>query len=450
MSVVENASAQLRLQAGAGRGPLELPEVGLRGTGLHPITMAECVDFILDELDAGRGGWLLASNLDHMRRVRKDAAYKDLYGQATLRIPAGASLGWACMLQRTPLPACTQVAHLLSDLTREASRAGRRIFLVAESDELATGAAEELRKRFGEVDIVGTAGIVHASLNDDLIEFARIGRSLVKANPDLIIVSLDTPFQEHLINFLRADQPKAWWIGLDHELKRLALGKRAPRGWMSSLGLDWLGPHPNALGGRLKKNVLLGFPMLCMLLGRCMLRGMIPKGKTATRYGRRRPRALLVDDDEHALAHLELLLSSRFPQLDIHTRTDPDVSGGYEFYFIDNDFNGKHLASQLAAHIRQARPQSMIFAFSGVLNVETLKGLINEGCDGVCDKSDPKSWKEILDQIDAKLKQIVDRHAGDRHAFGGIRGSALSIQRLLRHWNRPTPKLKQRGDEHGG
>ena len=436
-----------RLRMDASGDSFELPEIGLQGTGLHPITTAECVDYVLDELDAGRGGWLLASNLDHLRRTRKDAKYKALYTNATLRVPAGASLGWACKLQRTPLPACTNLSHLLNDLAQQASLAGRRIFLVSETDEYAQAAATNLRARFEGIEIVGAASIVHASKNDDLIEFARIGRTIVKAAPDIVLVGLDAPFQEHLIQFLRADLPTGWWIGLGHEIKRLAMGQRAAGSRWTGMGLDWIKRLPSEPGRMLQRHVLQGLPVLLGLLGRCTLRGMVPKGKTATRYGRRRPRALLVDDDEHALAHLELLLSSRFPQLDIHTRQEPDVSGGFEFYFIDNDFDGKHLAAQLTEHIRRIRPKSMIFAFSGVLDVGTLKGLINLGCDGVCDKANPKSWKAILEMIDQRLKDMVEHHAGERYAFAGIRGSAQSIQRLLNTWNQPKPQVKPRGDE---
>ncbi len=450
MSAPDSESPKLRLQIGVGGGVGELPEVGLRGTGLHPMTAAESVDFVLDESDAGRGGWMVPCSLDHLRRVRNHSDYRALYESSTLRVPAGASLGWACKLQRTPLPGCVSLSHMLIDLAREACLAGRRIFVISESDEYAQAAATHLRERYEGIQIVGAAGVVHATQNDDLIEFARIGRKLVKAEPELVLVGLDSPFQEHMIGFLRKDLPGAWWVGLGYEIKRLALGRRPPRPWLTNLGLDWLERMAEEPGRMLKRHVLLGAPMLGILLGRCLLRGIVPKGKTATRYGRRKPRALLVDDDEHALAHLELLLSSRFPQLDIHTRTEPDVSGGYEFYFIDNDFDGRRLAYQLAMHIRQARPQSMIFAFSGVLDVATLKGLINVGCDGVCDKADPKGWKAILDLIDERLKQMVERHAGDRHAFGGIRGSAESIQSLLVDWNKAAPRLDANGDEPRG
>ena len=48
-----------------------------------------------------------------------------------------------------------------------------------------------------------------------------------------------------------------------------------------------------------------------------LISGALPRGKTAGPYGTQWPAALLVDDDPIALEHLELLLSSRFPDLEI-------------------------------------------------------------------------------------------------------------------------------------
>ena len=40
-----------------------LPEVGLHGAGVHPLSKLECVDYVIDQLEQGQGGWLLAADL---------------------------------------------------------------------------------------------------------------------------------------------------------------------------------------------------------------------------------------------------------------------------------------------------------------------------------------------------------------------------------------------------
>src|SRR6185369_8257118 len=100
-------------------------------------------------------------------------------------------------------------------------------------------------------------------------------------------------------------------------------------------------------------------------LARAAISGALPMGRTAGPYGTQRPRALLVDDDPMALEHLELVLSSRFP---------------------DHDFEGELMAGELARQIRARGKPATVVAFSGHLDVETLKRLINAGCDGACEK----------------------------------------------------------------
>ena len=54
-----------------GQRPGALPEVDLRGIGVHAISQVECVEYVLDELDAGRGGWVVTPNLDHLLRTTR-------------------------------------------------------------------------------------------------------------------------------------------------------------------------------------------------------------------------------------------------------------------------------------------------------------------------------------------------------------------------------------------
>jgi hypothetical protein len=136
-----------------------------------------------------------------------------------------------------------------------------------------------------------------------------------------------------------------------------------------------------------------------------------------------------------ALEHLELVLSSRFPDLEITTRTTPDVSGAFDFYFLDNDFEGELLAGKLAREIRAMDEDALVVAFSGTLDVETLKRLINAGCDGACEKGVPASWRPILAMVEERLGAMIVSHRRESGAFGGVRHAAGSIRDLLEEWN---------------
>ncbi len=409
-----------------------LPEVGLLGTGIHALSETECVELVLGQLEAGRGGWLVCSDLHHLLRAKQDPSFREIYEFADVRMPEGRLLVWACRLQRTPLPERVAVSHFVWSLCEEAARRRRSVFLIGANEETGLRAAASLRGRLGDLAVVGTDRAPQ-SVEHDPLGVARVSRKVDSAKPDIVLVGLDSPLQERLVYHLRHDRPEAWFLGIGDALRVLAGELRPAPVWMDRLGLEWLHRVIQEPSKLFRDYVLRALPYGTYLLLRCGMRGTIPKIKSEGRFGGRRPRALLVDDDRHALDHLELLLTSRFPELEVETRTRPDISGAFDFYFLDNDFDGQRLAANLAGRVRAERPGVTIVAFSGVLDVETLKHLINVGCDGVCDKEEPQSWRPILELVESRLASMEARH---RHAvFGGVRNAAFSIQRLLADWN---------------
>src|SRR5689334_9856935 len=52
-----------------------LPTVDLLGVKLHAITEVDCIQRIIDELSAGRGGVVVTPNLDHLRRYLHDVNF---------------------------------------------------------------------------------------------------------------------------------------------------------------------------------------------------------------------------------------------------------------------------------------------------------------------------------------------------------------------------------------
>jgi DNA-binding LytR/AlgR family response regulator len=145
-------------------------------------------------------------------------------------------------------------------------------------------------------------------------------------------------------------------------------------------------------------------------------------------------KALLVDDDPDASAWLAYTLNQRFPDLEISARDIPDLSGIFDIYFIDNDFHGKRLAAELATAIRAANPPAMIIAFSARLDSQSLKMLVNAGCDGACEKSEPADVEQMMRIVAAYQ---VRRQCEDvEQSQCGLMKALHSIRNLLREWNR--------------
>jgi len=148
-----------------------------------------------------------------------------------------------------------------------------------------------------------------------------------------------------------------------------------------------------------------------------------------------RMKALLLDDDPYALEFLRAVLSERYPRLEIHARSEPDPTGEYDVYLLDDDFEGVRLAGKLARRIRAQRPEALILAFSASLDDRTLKDLLGAGCNGVCDKRVPGDLPEMLEALDRCMSELEHEHRRPPSDLN-TRYLVNTFRELFRAWNR--------------
>ncbi len=148
-------------------------------------------------------------------------------------------------------------------------------------------------------------------------------------------------------------------------------------------------------------------------------------------------RALILEDEPLAQQTLRALLMKEIPDLEVECRSHPNPEGDFDIYFIDNDFDGFDCAAKLAAEIRASGPDKLIMAFSGTLTAPILKELINEGCDGVCDKTAPDDLPMALmaaREYAEDLRRVLTDEVEETSAKG-LLGAIRSISELLKEWN---------------
>jgi len=219
--------------------PQRLPTVTLKGQPIHAVSEMGAVDYIVTELQAGRGGWCITPNLDHLRRLTRDRKLRALYSHAALIVADGMPLIWASRIQGTPLPERVAGSSLISSLSAAAGRQGRSIYLLGGAKGTAEQAAEVLKKQYPGVRI---AGIYYPEFGfeSDEAQVQKLIAHLAAANPDIVYVALGSPKQEWLIGQLRGYLPRAWWLGIGISFSFLSGHvKRAPM-WMQRAGLEWL------------------------------------------------------------------------------------------------------------------------------------------------------------------------------------------------------------------
>ncbi len=255
--------------------------VELEGMRLDALDENECVERVLDALAAGRGGWIVTPNLDHLRRLRGDASLRADYRRADLAVADGMPLVWACRLQNTPLPGRVSGSDLIWSLSRAAAKAGRSVFLLGGDPGTAEAAADVLRARFANLRVAGTScpapGFEHREA-----EFIALAAALVAARPDVIFVALGSPKQEAVIARLRSALPSAWWLGVGISFSFVSGDvTRAPI-WIRKLGCEWIHRMVQEPRRLARRYLVDGIPFGAALMTRAAFRGVFSRATRRT------------------------------------------------------------------------------------------------------------------------------------------------------------------------
>lgn len=213
--------------------------VDLMGMPLATLRGEDVVERVFTELAGGRGGWLVTVNLDILRRYHRDPTARALYAEADLRVADGMPLVWASRVQRTDgVPERVAGATLAATLAERAAVEGRSLYLLGGAPGAATGAAATLRARHPTLRIAG-ASSPRIGSPPTSVQVRALASELCATPPDLLLVGLGSPKQEHLIRALRPLLPATWMIGVGVTFSFLSGQVRRAPGWAQRAGLEW-------------------------------------------------------------------------------------------------------------------------------------------------------------------------------------------------------------------
>lgn len=217
----------------------QVKSVELLGVKFDALTETQTGDHIVNALGHGNGGTLVTANLDYLRRSRSDDDFGRFVRRSDLIVADGMPLIWASRLQGTPLPERVAGSSLCLSLSEKLARQSSSIYLLGGNPGVAIQAAEILQDRFPGLRIAGTH-CPQIGFEKDTEHLESIRQQLIHANPDVVYVALGSPKTERLIQLLRHDLPKTWWIGIGISLSFITGEvRRAPR-WMQTSGLEWI------------------------------------------------------------------------------------------------------------------------------------------------------------------------------------------------------------------
>lgn len=244
--------------------------VHVMGLDVAAVSEQETVEYVLEAVGRGRGGWICTANLDILRQWRESADLRELVSGADLVVADGMPLVWAGELQGSPLPERVAGSALILSLTAAAAKTGASVFLLGGNPGTAEAAATELLNLSPELRVAGTL-CPPFGFDRQPESFDRLAHALSRTAADIVYVGLGFPKQERLIVELRARMPETWFVpcGISFSLVAGEF-KRAPA-VARRLGLEWLYRLVQEPKRLYRRYMLQGIPFLVALLWSALL-----------------------------------------------------------------------------------------------------------------------------------------------------------------------------------
>lgn len=214
------------------------PLCDVLGMQIASATSGAVLDHMFASLAQGQGGWIVTANLDFLRRHVRDSAVRSLYAQAEIVVADGMPLVWAARLQGDRLPERVAGSSLIWQIAARAASEWRSLYFLGGDPDVNQKAIAVLRQRWPAVSIVGTSSPLVQSPPTPA-QLAALKDDVVGARPDILLVAMGSPKQEHVIRALRPALPRCWMIGVGASFSFVAGTQRRAPPWMQQAGLEW-------------------------------------------------------------------------------------------------------------------------------------------------------------------------------------------------------------------
>ncbi|MEU7532176.1 WecB/TagA/CpsF family glycosyltransferase [Saccharothrix sp. NPDC042600] len=162
-----------------------------------------------------------------------------LVASSEVVVADGMPVVWAGRLAGVSVPERVTGASLVFTLAEAAAGAGRSVYLLGGNPGVPEKAARVLGERFAGLKVVGTDSPPFGFDVDAELAAAAVAK-VVAAQPDLVLVGLGFPKQERVIRMLRAELPRAWYLGCGAGIPMAAGEFKRASGVVQKVGAEWL------------------------------------------------------------------------------------------------------------------------------------------------------------------------------------------------------------------
>lgn len=202
------------------------------------LTMDETINKINELILMKKNSYVVTPNVDHIVKLEHDKEFKEVYDNADLILTDGKPLIWISKMSQNQIKEKVSGSDLFPKVCALAQKKRYKIFLLGAKEGVANKAAENLKKKYSNLNVVGTYSPSYGfEKKEDEVE--KIISIINKAKPDILAVGLGAPKQEKFIYKYkdRLNVPISLAIGatIDFEAGNV---KRAPK-IMQNIGLEW-------------------------------------------------------------------------------------------------------------------------------------------------------------------------------------------------------------------
>ncbi len=208
--------------------------INILGVHIDCLTHVQALERLTGFLDTPETDLVFTPNSEIIYAAYKDEAFKTRLNSASLNTADGIGVVYASKILGKPLSERVAGFDLMCAFMGECAKLGARVFLFGSKEGVGKEAADELVRRYPNLNICGIRnGYFTDADTEDILS------QMNAANPDVILVCLGAPKQE---NWIFDNAPKLHaklMMGCGGSLDVLAgRVERAPESWQR-LGLEW-------------------------------------------------------------------------------------------------------------------------------------------------------------------------------------------------------------------
>ena len=212
-----------------------MQKVNVLGVKIDKVTIDEATDRIFGMLKCRGNHAVYTPNSEIIYLAYKDADFCSLLNSADMLTADGIGVVYASRILDNPVPERAGGFDIACRVIERLAETGDRLFLFGGKPDVAEMAAENLKKEYPFINIVGTRnGYFQPEENDGIIS------AINESGADIVFVCLGAPMQEKWIFENRDKLSCSVMMGIGGSLDVFAgTAERAPEKWQK-LGLEWL------------------------------------------------------------------------------------------------------------------------------------------------------------------------------------------------------------------